>query len=70
VRKLGSLRGGFVVGAVSYVARSAWRLLRIQLLVLAVVQVWPIPFVLFFYWLMHTWFGSEGTSMIAFSGIR
>ena len=70
MRKLSAMRGGFVVGAVSRVARLAWRLLRIQLIILAVVQVWPIPFVVFFYWLMHAWFGSEGTSMIAFTGLR
>lgn len=74
-RRLIALRGGMLgsqmfARTVASTIQVAWRMLRLQLLVLALATVWPIPFVLFIYWLMHVWFGAEGTSMIAFTGIR
>jgi hypothetical protein len=68
---LAALRGGALgAGLVGGALRSVWRLLRLQLVVLLLVTFWPIPVALFFYWLMHAWFGAEGSSMIAFTGIR
>lgn len=57
-RRLVALRGGMLGSRVlsstlASIAHSAWRLLRIQLLVLALAPVWPIPLVLGIYWLMH-----------------
>ncbi|KAJ1617346.1 hypothetical protein T492DRAFT_1100491, partial [Pavlovales sp. CCMP2436] len=70
-RKLAALRGGALgVGLVGGALRAVWGVLRLQLVVLLLVTFWPIPIALFFYWLMHAWFGAEGSSMIAFTGIR
>jgi len=66
----GALGLGLLGAAVASAVRSVVRLLRLQLLILALATVWPIPLVLCIYWLMHVWFGAEGTSMIAFTGIR
>lgn len=81
LRSVASLRGGFVghwvraatrvtAGVVGTGGSTIWRLIKLQALVVLLATVWPIPLVIFFYWLMYTWFGCEGTSMIAFTGLR
>lgn len=63
-------RGGSASSAVQRVARLALNVLKLQLLIVLSVSFWPIPFALFFYWLLYVWFGCEGTSMVAFTGLR
>jgi len=69
-RLLRRLRGGMVFWAARKALHLVWSVIKLQLFLMAFSFLWPVPLVVFFYWLMYHWFGCEGTSLIAFTGLR